>query len=75
MIFANRAPREHAAELGNAVPTTPMLFLKPTSSYLRTGGAIEVCPAVHRLGIFNVWCVIRFPPVARRCTTRWSWAS
>ncbi|KAI6683249.1 hypothetical protein NL676_029162 [Syzygium grande] len=32
----------HAKELGNAVPKEPMLFLKPTSSYLENGGTIEV---------------------------------
>nr|GMD79110.1 acylpyruvase FAHD1, mitochondrial [Ipomoea batatas] len=32
----------HAKELGNAVPKEPVLFLKPTSSYLENGGTIEV---------------------------------
>ncbi|GLT32520.1 hypothetical protein SLA2020_071830 [Shorea laevis] len=32
----------HAKELGNAVPKEPVLFLKPTSSYLPNGGTIEV---------------------------------
>lgn len=34
--------REHAAELNNAVPTTPILFMKPPSCYLANGGTIEV---------------------------------
>jgi acylpyruvate hydrolase len=33
---------EHAKELGNAVPKSPFFFLKPTSSYLENGGAIEI---------------------------------
>ena len=33
---------EHAAELNNAVPTTPILFMKPPSCYLPNGGTIEV---------------------------------
>lgn len=33
---------EHAKELGNAVPTAPFYFLKPTSSYLANGGTIEI---------------------------------
>ncbi|CAN6468197.1 unnamed protein product [Victoria cruziana] len=32
----------HAKELGNAVPKEPVLFLKPTTSYLQNGGTIEV---------------------------------
>jgi acylpyruvate hydrolase len=34
--------REHAKELGNAVPKSPFFFLKPTSSFLANGGSIEV---------------------------------
>lgn len=34
--------REHAAELGNPVPKTPLIFLKPPSSYLQQGGKIKV---------------------------------
>lgn len=33
---------EHAAELGNAVPSTPILFLKPPSAYITQGQAIKV---------------------------------
>ncbi|KAJ4956483.1 hypothetical protein NE237_013266 [Protea cynaroides] len=32
----------HAKELGNAVPKAPIIFLKPTSSYLPNGGTIEI---------------------------------
>ncbi|XP_078148652.1 oxaloacetate tautomerase FAHD1, mitochondrial-like isoform X2 [Carex rostrata] len=32
----------HAKELGNAVPKDPVLFMKPTSSYLANGGTIEI---------------------------------
>ncbi|XP_062014274.1 probable acylpyruvase FAHD1, mitochondrial [Rosa rugosa] len=32
----------HAKELDNAVPKEPVLFLKPTSSYLENGGSIEI---------------------------------
>ena len=34
--------RAHAAELGNVVPEEPLLFLKPTTSYLQEGGHIVV---------------------------------
>lgn len=33
---------EHAKELGNAVPSEPILFLKPTSSYITEGHKIQV---------------------------------
>lgn len=33
---------DHAKELNNAVPTEPFFFLKPTSSYIGTGDAIEI---------------------------------
>ena len=32
----------HAKELGNHVPSRPMFFLKPTSSIIRQGEAIEI---------------------------------
>jgi len=34
--------REHAAELGNPVPKSPLIFFKPPSSYLEGGGKIKV---------------------------------
>lgn len=33
---------DHAKELNNAVPTEPFFFLKPTSSYIGSGDAIEI---------------------------------
>ncbi|KAA8548953.1 hypothetical protein F0562_000637 [Nyssa sinensis] len=42
IIAVGRNYAAHAKELGNAVPKEPVLFLKPTSSYLENGGAIEV---------------------------------
>jgi len=41
----------HAKELGNAVPTKPMLFLKPTTAYALPGQAIEVHPLCQKEGI------------------------
>jgi len=34
--------RDHAKELGNAVPEKPILFMKPVSSYIKEGEAIQV---------------------------------
>ncbi|KDP27823.1 hypothetical protein JCGZ_18903 [Jatropha curcas] len=42
IIAVGRNYAAHAKELGNAVPKEPVLFLKPTSSYLENGGTIEI---------------------------------
>uniref|UniRef100_A0A915J9D3 Oxaloacetate tautomerase FAHD1, mitochondrial n=1 Tax=Romanomermis culicivorax TaxID=13658 RepID=A0A915J9D3_ROMCU len=34
--------KEHAAELGNAIPTKPLLFSKPVSSYISEGETIKI---------------------------------
>jgi 2-keto-4-pentenoate hydratase/2-oxohepta-3-ene-1,7-dioic acid hydratase in catechol pathway len=41
IICVGRNYRAHAAELGNEVPTEPLLFFKPPSSLLPTGGVIR----------------------------------
>jgi 2-keto-4-pentenoate hydratase/2-oxohepta-3-ene-1,7-dioic acid hydratase in catechol pathway len=40
IVCVGRNYREHAAELGNEVPTEPLLFFKPPSSLLPPGGTI-----------------------------------
>jgi 2-keto-4-pentenoate hydratase/2-oxohepta-3-ene-1,7-dioic acid hydratase in catechol pathway len=45
IVCVGRNYKEHAAELGNEVPTEPLLFFKPPSSLLATGGTI-VRPAI-----------------------------
>jgi 2-keto-4-pentenoate hydratase/2-oxohepta-3-ene-1,7-dioic acid hydratase in catechol pathway len=45
IICVGRNYREHAAELGNEVPSEPLIFLKPNSSLIGSGA--EICrPAV-----------------------------
>ncbi|KAL9244212.1 hypothetical protein vseg_018014 [Gypsophila vaccaria] len=39
----------HAKELGNPIPKEPVLFLKPTSSYLTNGGTILIPPSMEHL--------------------------
>jgi len=39
----------HAAELGNEVPTEPLLFLKPPSALIRVGEPIIIPPEVGRV--------------------------
>jgi acylpyruvate hydrolase len=34
--------REHAAELGNAVPDKPLIFMKPATAYITEGSPIKV---------------------------------
>src|SRR5579872_2365751 len=41
IVCVGRNYREHAAELGNEVPSEPLLFFKPPSSLLAYGGAIR----------------------------------
>ena len=40
IVCVGRNYRDHAAELGNEVPTEPLLFFKPPSSLLASGGTI-----------------------------------
>ncbi|HYW51341.1 MAG TPA: fumarylacetoacetate hydrolase family protein [Gemmatimonadaceae bacterium] len=47
IVCVGRNYREHAAELGNAVPAEPLLFLKPSSAIIRNGEAI-VTPSLSR---------------------------
>lgn len=50
IVAVGRNYREHAAELGNAVPEKPLLFLKPPSAYIREGSAIKFpkgCSSLH----------------------------
>ena len=47
IVCVGRNYREHAAELGNPMPTEPLLFLKAPSSLVGDGSAIEL-PAVSQ---------------------------
>jgi len=42
IIAIGRNYAAHAKELSNAVPKEPFFFLKPTSSYLRSGSKLEI---------------------------------
>ncbi|HEX3968426.1 MAG TPA: fumarylacetoacetate hydrolase family protein [Edaphobacter sp.] len=45
IVCVGRNYREHAAELGNEVPTEPLLFLKPPSALLASKGVVRI-PAI-----------------------------
>lgn len=47
IVAVGRNYAAHAKELGNAVPKEPIIFLKPTSSYVHEGGAIEIPPRLE----------------------------
>jgi 2-keto-4-pentenoate hydratase/2-oxohepta-3-ene-1,7-dioic acid hydratase in catechol pathway len=47
IVCVGRNYRDHAAELGNDVPKEPLLFLKPPSSLLPSGGTI-LMPALSK---------------------------
>jgi len=42
IVAIGRNYAAHAKELSNAVPKEPFFFIKPTSSYLLSGGKVEI---------------------------------
>jgi 2-keto-4-pentenoate hydratase/2-oxohepta-3-ene-1,7-dioic acid hydratase in catechol pathway len=49
IVCVGRNYRDHAKELGNAVPAEPLLFLKPPSSVIGDGDAIVIPPQSSRV--------------------------
>lgn len=49
IVCVGRNYRDHAKEMGNDVPAEPMLFLKPPSTVIADGGAIELPPDAGRV--------------------------
>ena len=49
IVCVGRNYREHAKEMGNDVPTEPLLFLKPPSTVIPAGAAIELPPDAGRV--------------------------
>jgi 2-keto-4-pentenoate hydratase/2-oxohepta-3-ene-1,7-dioic acid hydratase in catechol pathway len=49
IVCVGRNYRDHAKELGNAVPKEPLLFLKPPSSVVGDGDAIVLPPQSSRV--------------------------
>jgi len=57
IVCVGRNYREHAVELGNEVPAEPLIFLKPPSSLLASGGTIlrpGIAAQVHHEGELGV---------------------
>ncbi|HEY0077987.1 MAG TPA: fumarylacetoacetate hydrolase family protein [Pyrinomonadaceae bacterium] len=49
IVCVGRNYRDHAAELGNPMPSEPLLFLKPPSALVGDGDAIELPPYSERV--------------------------
>jgi 2-keto-4-pentenoate hydratase/2-oxohepta-3-ene-1,7-dioic acid hydratase in catechol pathway len=49
IICVGRNYRDHAKELGNEVPTEPLLFFKPPSSLLAPGGVVQMPRSSERV--------------------------
>ena len=49
IVCVGRNYRDHAKELGNEVPTEPLLFYKPPSSLLKPGGIVRMPAASSRV--------------------------
>ncbi len=49
IVCVGRNYRDHAKELGNEVPSEPLLFFKPTSSLLAPGGVVRMPPQSERV--------------------------
>ena len=49
IVCVGRNYRKHAEELGNEVPSVPLLFLKPPSALLPSGGTVRLPPESERV--------------------------
>jgi len=54
IVAIGRNYADHVKELKNALPKEPFFFLKPTTSYLPSGGIIEIPRGIsaHHEGVF-----------------------
>jgi 2-keto-4-pentenoate hydratase/2-oxohepta-3-ene-1,7-dioic acid hydratase in catechol pathway len=48
-MCVGRNYREHAKEMGNEVPTTPLVFIKPSSSVVSSGDAVVLPKGIGRV--------------------------
>jgi 2-keto-4-pentenoate hydratase/2-oxohepta-3-ene-1,7-dioic acid hydratase in catechol pathway len=63
IVCVGRNYRDHATELGNDVPTEPLLFLKPPSSLLGPKGIIRIPALSHRVDYEGELGIV----IGRRC--------
>ena len=57
IVAIGRNYADHVRELKNALPKEPFFFLKPTTSYLPSGGVIEIPRGItaHHEGVFRIY--------------------
>ena len=57
IVAIGRNYADHVKELKNALPEEPFFFLKPTTSYLPSGGVIEIPRGIiaHHEGVFRIY--------------------
>lgn len=65
IIGIGRNYRDHAKELGNDVPSTPLYFLKPPSSLLPNGGTVFLPPESERVDFEGELAVVIGKPTRR----------
>jgi 2-keto-4-pentenoate hydratase/2-oxohepta-3-ene-1,7-dioic acid hydratase in catechol pathway len=58
IVCVGRNYRDHAAELGNTVPTEPLLFFKPISALLAPGGVVRRPKISQRVDYEGELCVV-----------------
>jgi 2-keto-4-pentenoate hydratase/2-oxohepta-3-ene-1,7-dioic acid hydratase in catechol pathway len=63
IVCVGRNYREHAAEMGNEVPIEPLLFFKPSSSLLPTGGVVRRPKLSQHVDYEGELCAV----IARKC--------
>jgi 2-keto-4-pentenoate hydratase/2-oxohepta-3-ene-1,7-dioic acid hydratase in catechol pathway len=64
IVCVGRNYRDHAAELGNDVPTEPLLFLKPPSSLLAPGATVLMPSISKRVDFEGELAIV----IGKRCT-------
>jgi len=64
IVCIGRNYKEHAAELGNEVPTEPLLFFKPPSSLIAHNEPIQKPPISQRVDFEGEFAII----VGKRCS-------
>ncbi len=64
IVCVGRNYRDHAAELGNDLPAEPLLFLKPPSSLLGSGGTVRMPALSKRIDFEGELAIV----IGRKCS-------
>jgi 2-keto-4-pentenoate hydratase/2-oxohepta-3-ene-1,7-dioic acid hydratase in catechol pathway len=63
IVCVGRNYREHAKELGNEIPTEPVIFLKPDSALLAPGGTVKRPKISERVDYEGELCIV----IGKKC--------